>query len=257
MAFLPPLALIPLISIIPWGENAEFSVNGGASQVSTSNTLNADVHGITGLTVTATELGSETVSVTTNSSNGRSKIDDFISKYNSVQSYLESQTKITVNDGSVTTGTLSGNTDISQLISKLRQAAFGTITSLAGGDVKRLADMGIDFKSDSNELEVVDSTALDDALKDNSSAVTTLFTDSTEGLVKSLDDLLDVYTKNDGTLDILNDSIDDQVKGLDNQIELLERLIQQKEDALEASFLAMEQAQAEINRQGQILNSTF
>lgn len=239
------------------GENAEFSVNGGATLVSTSNTFDADVHGITGLSVTATELGAETVSVTSSATDGRAKIDDFISKYNSVQSYLETQTKITVNDGDVTTGTLSGNTDMTQLISKLRQAAFGTVTSLAGGDVKRLADMGIDFKSDSNELEVVDSTALDDALKDNSSAITTLFTDSTEGLVASLDQLIEVYTKNDGTIDILNDSIDDQVDTIDNQIGVLERLIQQKENSLEASFLAMEQAQAEINRQAQILNSTF
>jgi len=239
------------------GENATFTVNGGSTQISTSNTFDADVHGITGLSVTATELGTETIAVTASSENGRDKIDDFISKYNAVQSYLETQTKITVNDGNVTTGTLAGNTDMTQLISKLRQTAFSAVSSLAGGEVKRLADMGIDFKSDSNQLEVVDSGALDNALKQNSSAVTTLFTDDAEGLVKSLGDLIKVYTKNDGTIDILNESIDDRVGNIDNQIDLLERLIRQRESALEASFLAMEQAQAEISRQGQILNSTF
>ncbi|RME70254.1 MAG: hypothetical protein D6781_06790 [Verrucomicrobia bacterium] len=45
------------------GSNAEFTLNGGGTIVSASNTFDASVHGVTGLSVTATSLGSQTITV--------------------------------------------------------------------------------------------------------------------------------------------------------------------------------------------------
>src|SRR5205085_6233638 len=71
------------------GQNAEFTLNGGATLTSTSNTLNATAHGITGLSITVNSEDTQTIQVSADAKGMRTKIDDFISKFNAVQSFLD------------------------------------------------------------------------------------------------------------------------------------------------------------------------
>ncbi|MDD5348991.1 MAG: flagellar filament capping protein FliD [Chthoniobacteraceae bacterium] len=239
------------------GQNAEFTVNNGATIVSTSNNFTSDVTGISGLSVTATTQGIQSVNVTADNSGTRTKIDNFISKYNAVQDYIEAQTKITPNsDGTVTTALLAGNLEIGGMSSKLRSLVFSAVPGLTGA-VKRLADIGIDFKSGSSDLEVKDSAKLDDALNNNPGDVTALFTSSSGGLMSAIDAYVLKTTGSGGTLASQTDSLNKQNAQLDDQIKRLNAQLDAERARLTNEFVQMEQAQSTLQTQLKALENAF
>lgn len=229
------------------GVNAEYTLNGGSTLTSNSNNLTSDSHGIEGLTVTAMELGTETVTVGVDNSNAKSKIETFISEYNDLIDYLENNTEITVDDnGDIETGLLSDNREMSRAISDIRRAL---ITSTDGANIKRLQDMGIDFEPGTNKLEISDETLLDDALEEFAGEVDDVFNNSTEGLYAQIDAVLDTFIEEDATIDVQTESLQNTNDDIDDQIDQLERFIASKEQSMVDAFLAMEQAQQEFNSQ--------
>ncbi len=241
-------------STLNLGDNSEYTVNGGGTLISNSNVLDVTSHGIEGLKVTAEATGTETVEVSTENTDARAKIEEFIEKFNAVESFIADKTKITVeNDEDVTTSVLTKNREVRNLASSLRSLAFATVSGLSG-TVKRLQDIGIDFKTSSDELEIVDGTALDDALAENPDAVAALFTDATEGLSKTFDDFIENFSGVGGTLETQTDNINSQSKKIDDQIEVLERRIETDRQSLIDSFVRMEEAQARLQQQLDALN---
>lgn len=239
------------------GSNAEFKVNNGSTLVSTSNNLGPDVTGISGLAVTATTTGSQTVNVTSDTTDARAKIDDFIAKYNAVQDYIDQQTKVTIgSDGKVTTSTLSSNHDVSDMAHSLRGLAFGAIPGLTG-TIKRLADIGIDFKTGTSDLQVSDSAKLNDALANHSDAVSSLFGEPSNGLIHKIDSYVTKVTGTGGLISHLTDSINHRGKEIDDQIARLNAQIAEDRTRLTNSFIAMEQAQSNIQSQAAAFNNAF
>ena len=238
------------------GDNAQFTVDGGGTLISTSNVLDDSVHGLIGLSVTAKQVGTETVIVESDIEDTRGKIEEFIEKYNAVQSLIKSSTEITVDDDEVTTSTLSSNREVTNLGRKLRNQVFASVSSLTG-TIKRLQDMGIEFKTGSNELQIEDDAALDAALTNNQEEVSTLFSDATEGLSIVIDDFITNYTGTGGTHETQTDILDQRSKSLDEQIAALERRIENHRDTLTRSFIRMEEAQLNIQRQLDVLTSSF
>jgi len=235
------------------GSNAEYSINGGATLTSTSNTLDATSHGIEGLSVTVDSQDKQTISVTGDTAGMRSAIDDFISKFNDVQNYVDTATKITNANGKVTTAILSDNREIQAWASSLRTMAFGAVPGLSG-TIARLENMGIDFASSSSTLSVKDSAKLDTALRDRAGDVADFFQTSTTGFAKSMSSYLTTLgTQNTAQqlrLTKANTSIDDQIAAI-------ERRLTQERGVLEAGFIAMESAQASLKSQGDALTKAF
>ena len=239
------------------GKNAQFSVDGGSTLTSASNTFDATVHGIAGLSVTATTQTAETVNVGGDNSGTRAKIDDFIKKYNAVQSYLAQQTKITVgSDGHVTKAALAGNRDVSDIGKELRSKLFGSVPGLSG-TIQRLESIGIDFKSGSSELQIKDSGKLDAALSGQAADVRALFGHATGGLVKRVDDFIKNATGTGGALTVATETLSKQARTLTEQIATMERRLTQQQAQLEQSFIQMEAAQSRIQSQLSALNNSF
>lgn len=239
------------------GNDAIFTVNGSQTFVSASNVLDESVHGISGLSVTATSATSQTVSVSTDSSGVRSKIDDFITKYNAVQNYIQAQTKSsTAGNGRVTASTLTGNREVSGISSDLRRLVFDAVPGLSG-TLQRFEAIGIDFKTGTSELEIKDSTKLDSALLQRPNEVGSLFTQASTGLVARLDDFITKSTALSGTIATQLETITKTGKTIDTQIANLERRITQQRAQLEASFIQMEDAQRRFQQQSQVLTNSF
>ena len=233
------------------GVNAQYTLNGGATRTSNSNNLTSDSHGIEGLTVTAMELGSETVTVSVDNSDAKSKIETFISEYNDLIDYLENNTEISVDDsGDIETGLLSDNREMSRAISDLRRSL---ITTASGDNIRRLQDMGIDFESGTNKLEIDDEILLDDALEEFAADVDDVFNNPTNGIYAQVETVLDRFIEDDATIDTQTDSLKNTNDDIDDQIDQLERFIASKEQSMIDSFLAMEQAQQEFNNQLQAI----
>lgn len=235
------------------GVNAQYTINGGATLTSKSNTLTSVSHGIEGLSVTVDTLAKQTISVSGDTAGMRSSIEDFIAKFNDVQNYIDTATKITTSNGKVTAAVLSSNREIQSWASSLRSRVFSSVPGLSG-TISRLENMGIDFASGTSNLAIKDGTKLDTALRDKASDVAEFFQTSTTGLAKSMDSYLTLLgTQNTEQQKRLTKSNAD----LDTQIANIERRLALERSVLEASFIAMESAQATIKSQGDALTKAF
>lgn len=242
------------------GLNAEFTVNGGPTLTSMSNTLTADSHGIAGLTLTpAGSGGTQVVTVAADTSTARSKIDTFISAFNSLQDYIDSQTKVTSTNGKVTTSTLSDNREIQNWGNQLRSAVFAAVPGLSS-TLSRLDHLGIDFTGTSATLAVKDETKLTAALRDRPNEVSALFRQSSTGLSARLETLFTSYLGNLGSGGLLGTqktNITNTNTSLTQQIADIDRRLVQRRAQLEAGFIAMEQAQSLIKQMQSQLTSAF
>jgi len=241
------------------GTNAEFSINGGGTIVAASNTFSASAHGINGLTVTATETGSQTITVANDTEAIEAGITKFISAYNDVQSYIDSQTRVTVGaNGAVTTGLMAGNREFTAIARQLRATVFDAVGG-ASADMSRLESIGIDFEGSGSTLSVRDASKLSEALANDLTKVSALFTTNTTGISGRVDAYVSQITLTGGLVDRQETTLEKQNSSLDQQISDLERRITAEQERLEASFIAMEEAQSRIQNQlsslTQMLNS--
>jgi len=242
------------------GKNALFTVNGGSTLTSASNTLTSAVTGITGLTVKANTESAQTITVASDTSAMKTAIQDFIDKYNVVQSSIDLQTSITVNSGTVTTSTLSGNQDVDRWASNLRSKVFGSISGLSG-TVSRLADLGIDFNGSSSMLSVKDSTKLDNALANKPADVEAFFTNSTTGFASVMDTYLTSISGTDGTSTGAVSKMSDQLLksnlSIDTQIAQIQRQLESEKARLIAGFQAMQTAQQQAKSMIDTITNAF
>ncbi|PTY05075.1 flagellar hook protein [Opitutaceae bacterium EW11] len=242
------------------GLDAQYTVNGGPTLTSSSNTLDASSHGITGLSVIATAEGTSTIAVGSDTTSMRKKIEDFISKYNAVQDYIESQTKVTITNGKVSTSLMSDNREIQSWARSFRSAAFDAVSGV-GGTIQRLENLGIDFTSGTSDLTIKDGTKLDAALADHSADVESFFKTATTGFSAKLDALstqiLGTGTSSTGWINTAKNTLTNSNTSIDNQIDVIQRQLDSQRARLEAAFTAMEEAQSKIQQQQQQIAKTF
>lgn len=247
------LAALGLTGSADVGDDLQFSIDGGALKTSRSNKITEDEHGLKGIAVSAAEIGTQTVTIDTDSSELKSKINAFISAFNDVQDYIQEKTKIEVEDDEVTAGTLAGNREISSLDSRLRTFAFDSVDELTGGALFRLEHMGIDFISGTSKLEIKDSAALDDALENELGTLEQFFVGADDNFSGRLDTFLEDFLKADGVMDTISTSYTERNSDIDDQIDEMERRLEFKRTSLESSFIAMEAAQSKTQNQAAAL----
>jgi len=240
------------------GENAAFTINGGSTLYSTSNTFTEDTHGIPGLSVTATSEDTQTVTIAADTAEMKSKIETFITKFNAVQSFIDDQTRITTTNGKVTAGNLSSNREVQNWAQQLRRAAFSAVSGLTG-TVQRLEHLGIDFTAGTSQLAIKDPTKLEAALRDHPNDVEAFFSTASTGFVAQLDSLFTSYigvNGNGGLLDSQKTSLTKANSGIDEQIAAIERRLEMRREQMEAAFMAMETAQSKLQQmQTQLANA--
>jgi len=234
------------------GKNAAFSVDGGPTLISASNTLDATAHGISGLNVTVDSVSTQTITVAADTAKMRSKIEGFISAYNAVGTFLDEKTKITSADGKVTPSVLTDNRDVQAWGRDLRNLAFQAVAGLTG-TIKRIDDLGLDLDRN-GQLSIKNSDKLDAALADHAGDVEAFFTSATTGFAAKFDTLLGNQAKlgTDAQARLTKTNSD-----IDRQIADLERRMTQQRELLTNSFIAMETAQSRIQQQSTALTNAF
>lgn len=238
------------------GKNLLYTLNGGTTQLtSQSNTITADSSGITGLTVTALkENANATVTVSSDTNTISTAIQKFVTDYNAVQNAISAQQIVTTgSDGTVTPGTLTGDLTASSIASGLRSAVFSALPGLSSA-IQMLSSFGIQTNGQDNTLKVTDSTALNNALTNNLSAVKTFFSDPTNGWAVQVNNFINKTIGDDGTIPNHQASLTSQTNNLSTQIANLEKKITSDSAHWTSEFQAMEQAQAKINQQLSYLN---
>lgn len=232
------------------GQNLLYTLNGSTQQlVSQSNTITSASSGITGLSVTA--LQNKTVTMTVGSDTGKvnTAIQKFITDYNAVQSSISAGEIVTTDStGKVTPGTLTGDQTASNIASDLRSTVFSPVSGLSG-TIQMLASLGIQTNGQDNTLTLNDPTALSNALAGNLSDVKSFFSDATNGWATQLNGFLTKTIGDNGTLINHQASLTQQSSNLTTQIANLEKKITDDSAHWTSEFQAMETAQSQINQQ--------
>jgi flagellar hook-associated protein 2 len=236
------------------GENAQFSIDGSGPFTSATNNLDASVDGINGLTVNATSLGTQTVTVATDTSGISTSINNLISAYNTVQTYITAETQITNNDGTVTTSTLSGNQDVVNMQADLQNLMFNSIPGLTGG-ITSLDNIGIGFTGTSPLLSIQDQTTLNNAIQNNPSQVAALFTNLPNGLVAQIDNYVTNATGPNGPITAATTALNQDSNNLETQINNLNTQLTAEQQQLTTEFTNMETAESTYQTEETTLNS--
>jgi flagellar hook-associated protein 2 len=242
------------------GNDATFSINGGGILTSRSNILDETAHGIKGLSVTANKIGEQTLTVAGDYTAAKDSLNDFISKYNAVQNAIEKYTKVTVAGDKVSSAILAGNRELSTLSRSLRTMLYQSGAGITGS-VQRLSDLGINFAGIEPTISLTKSSQLESKLATAADDIAEYFSTTDGGLIDRLDTLLSSYVSDSGSasggLKAQLDSITNQNKSLDKQIEDVERRLASQRSLLESSFIAMERAQSGFQQQSAYLAKTF
>jgi flagellar hook-associated protein 2 len=250
--------------------DATYTVEGGAPQTSSSNTVanalpgvSLNLLGATGgspVTINVGQPAPDTDGITT-------KLQAFATKYNSVledvKSRLEEQPVAHAKtDADRTQGVLYGDSGLQRLLSQLRNAFSDTITSTTSppSPYSSVAQVGLstgaavgtgDLSSDSIDGKLsVDTNAFSTALNANFDQVKALFTNatgsySTEGLGQRLAGILSPYTSSSALGGYLSTEVDNEtnvIQDLQAQVTDWDQRLALKQQTLQAQFVAMESA---------------
>jgi flagellar hook-associated protein 2 len=247
------------------GANLQYSLDGGATQTSQSNTIDASSEGLTGLSITALSNGTSNITVSPDTNTIATAITQFVTDYNAVQNYIKAQTTVSSTTSSTTgstdsttstTGTpgiLMGDMDAEDIATTLRQLTDGSPLS---GIVQNLNDLGVTSDGTDNLL-TANTTVLNTALTNNLSQVTQLFTDPTSGLATTLGAYLTNTLSSSGVVSTKEQNLTSQSTDIGTSITTLEQKITNDESQMQNQFVEMEDAISSINVSKQYLNDYF
>lgn len=215
-------------------QNAQFTVNGLPSTdyfVSKTNSGIDDViNGVTLNLANDARQKSATLTVAGSTDEAVETIKTFLSKFNDLQSYLQTQTAVTKNnDNTYTRGPLANDSMFSSFRIDMFSLFLEPVSTT--GKYSSLSSLGLTV--DSNlQVSISDEDKLKDALQNNMSDVQTMF----NGVMKSFDDRLSVYTGSSGYLPGAISSIDSEVTDIGVDITDLTNRLNARYSSLQVQY---------------------
>lgn len=222
----------------------------GLTAISSSNTFSDVIEGVT-LTVLkdpADPLNPtvETMTIAKDTTAASGRLQAFVSAYNDLAKTIRDLTAYdkTTNKGA----TLTGDSTVRSISARLR--GLISASGLGSGNPGSLSELGISFQTD-GKLKV-DSTKLDNALKNNLSGVTDLLS-GTSGLATRLDSALDGMLDSGGTLAARTDGFDKQLKSIASERETVISRLDNLEAQYRVRFTALDSLVTRLKSDGDFL----
>ena len=239
------------------GQNLQFTINGGETLTSYSNTADSNVTGVTGLSLTALQTGTTTVTVESDRGAIEKGINDFVSQFNKVQAFIDKHTATSTSSlGNVTAGVLHGESEVESIASQLRSIVTGEISGL-NASMNHLNEIGISSSGYDNNINVSDSSLLSESLINNLDQVKAIFQNASSGVGVQMMTFLDQQIGDEGALPDKVTRLTEQTTDIDDQMARMESLVEMRKQSLIDGFVAMELAQQKINQQMSFLSAKF
>ncbi len=218
--------------------NSKMDFNGLTLQRN-SNTVSDLVSGVTFQLKSVMQASDTTVSVSVSNdvSAVKSKIEDFIKKFNDVYTYLKDKST-TVSDKR---GIFIGDANASSILDSLTSLGYSQISGLPDGDLSYLSQIGLSFTSSSG-LSISDSSTLEKKIADSADQVEALF-NSANGIANTLYDKVDPYLGSDGYLTKTKSSFDSNIKNYSDRIISVQNRIDKSAESLRGRY---EQLQVQL-----------
>ncbi len=215
--------------------NSKFLFNGINVQ-SNSNTLSTLATGVTFnlksvMTDTETPV---TVNVASDVTTVKTKIKDFITKYNSVYSYIK-QNSTSGQDGR---GIFVSDITANSLMKSLTNIAISQVSGIPSGKLSYLSQAGITFDPTVG-LSVTDDTKLTSVLTSKPTEVAALF-NSTAGIATRLYTESNRYVGSSGTISKLQYSLNNNISYLNKKVDSTQKSIDKSASTLKDQYNRMQ-----------------
>lgn len=226
--------------------DAQVKVN-GVDIFRSTNTISDLFGGIT-LDLKSIDLVEEvTITVATDAEETSTKIKDLVEAYNGIVDFFEAQNKL--DEEGKASSPLFGDTTLRSIRSSMRGIVGGSIATTGNEAYQLLSQIGI--SSDTSGKLEFNQTEFEEALAEDEQAVTSLFSDSTNGIAAQLEARIDIYTDSvDGLLKTRNDGFDRRIKQANSRIDSAERRLELYEQQLTAKYANLETLLARLQGQG-------
>ncbi len=228
-------------------KDASLTVN-NIAVTSTTNTLTGAIPGAT-LTLNQQDPAA-TIAVTVGRDDGdlTSRVSTFISAYNDLVAFSNSQRTAAAGG---TAGTLARDPVLSGVLNQLRASL---LTGYAGGTYGHLAEIGISL--DRTGLLTLDKDTFSSAAAAHPADVARLFTgDANDGAFAAVHSLVAQYTQAGGFVSSAEAQLNDQLTRLSSSISDLQNRLALKRAALQREFTAADTAMAQLNSQSSALSA--
>ncbi|WP_223515557.1 flagellar filament capping protein FliD [Pseudomonas sp. GL-R-26] len=247
-------------SVLALPQNAEYVLD-GVSMTSKSNTIADAVSGITvklnGVSPVPSGGGAATpatISIAANSSTLKSSVKGFVDTYNALIRAANTETQVTTNpDGSVTSGTLTGDASLRSLVSAVRTE----LNAMGGtGQLKSLAQFGVKTDQKTGLLSI-DDKLFDAAALTNAADINGILTGDT-GLLARMKTATDSFAlSKTGVFAARSASLTDSLNDLKKQQDTLDARMTSLQASLSAKYTAMDSLVARLRAQSDSIMTTL
>lgn len=219
-------------------QDAELSIN-GIAVTSHTNTVADVVEGVT-LTLNKTTTEAAKLTLSRDNSVAKKAVTDFVTAYNSLQDTLKSLTSYDVDNQKASD--LTGDSVARSVQTRMQGALSGAIDTATG---TTFASIGITTDPTTGKLKI-DSTKLDKALADNMGGVKSLMTGAT-GVGTRVATTADTFTRTGGIFSTttagLNKTLDDMTK----EYNTTAARISQRMDTYRTQFTQLDSMVSQMN----------
>jgi flagellar hook-associated protein 2 len=233
------------------GQNASYSVNGGAAQTATSNTLTNAIAGVTlNLTGVTTTSGPVTVDVSPpapSTTNVQSAVNAFVTQYNSVLSQVQTQMAQVPSSSDPTRGTLYNDSGLHNLLSSMRSVMYQAGASLPPGMASML-DIGVGTGATTGG-GTVNSSAVAGNLTLNATTLTSALTSNPQGVqsvlatwANSFQTIVNNEADPGGNMALRIQGDSSQISNLNSRISTMQSALADKQNSLTQQFAQLEAA---------------
>ncbi len=211
--------------------NSKFTFNGLTLQ----NNLNTFSDLVNGVTINLKSEMKDTdpevaITVDTNTSGIKTKIEDFVKKFNDIYTYIKGKTSVTKDSR----GELVGQANANSLLEILRSAITTPVSGIASDKLQYLTQMGITFNSTTG-LTISDSSLLEKKINENTDQVENLF-NSENGIANTLYTKIEPYLGVEGYLAKSQESFNKSIEYVKDRITATEDRISKESDLLRQRY---------------------
>lgn len=217
---------------------------------SSSNSFN---DAITGLEIDLKSVGisPSTINVARDTSGIKSTINSFITSYNSFVDATKTLTDYNVDTNE--RGVLNGNSVVLTTVSRLE----GMLTkklSISNSAIKSMSELGVQFNGN-GKLEL-NSATLEAFLADDPDSVTEFFQQEDTGFAVVMDEIITAMTDPfTGTLKAQSDSLQASAQALNNRVDELNTILEDRRERLIRQFTLQETIVNQLNSQQTALDN--
>ncbi len=214
--------------------NANFTVDG--LQLSRSSNSVSDV--ITGVTMNLKKAASSaTVTVAADKDSIKKQIENFVSAYNDVMTFVSENTAY--DSTTKISGILSGEGTARSVQNRIRDLATSSVSGLSGS-LRSLAEIGITTNYKTGNL-VINSSTLDTKLGSSLDNVADIFKDSSNGIANKIYNYIGNITNTiDGSITLRKKGLTNIIKNITDTVTNMEFRIEKSKEDMVRQFTALE-----------------